>query len=117
MVFFDGECVMCNGIVVWLSQNSKELHFSSLQGQLFAEKGSGINIDSLVFMDEAEMYIKSDAIFAILKYVPSYSFFRIFKFLPRFARDTVYDFIAKRRKKRTDSCPIPPAGLRQKLLP
>ena len=103
VLFFDGDCVLCNNTVQWvLKKNiSKNIYFASLQGQ-FA-KNANLDLpsgtDSIVFMDGAKVFIKSEAAFEVLKHLKNYTWFRVFRIFPLKLRDYVYEYIAKNRKK------------------
>lgn len=111
IVFYDGECGLCNRAVVFLKQVDQKsiLHFETLQGSL-AEKHVPVEIrqalDTLVYYrEEKPLLLRSDAILQAL--IDTNSFCRIpaqlALLLPRFLRDSIYNWIAKSRHK---YCPL-----------
>ncbi len=126
IVFFDGYCVLCNGLVDFLLRIDKEnrLKFSSLQGetaQTHLDNKYSSYPNTVVFLKSVnDILEKSDAILEIAKTVGGFwGIFSYFKFIPKKMRDSVYDLIAKYRYtifgKRT-SCRLPTAEEKDKIL-
>lgn len=118
IVFFDGACVLCNRSVDFILKwdRKKRVKFASLQS-MFAEEffhkvKYDISIfDSLVFYDEGEIYIKSDAVLKISAHLGfPVSMLAALRIIPRPVRDYIYDHIAKKRFiwfSKRDTCRIP----------
>ncbi|HBO57257.1 MAG TPA: hypothetical protein DD622_02340 [Opitutae bacterium] len=107
IVFYDGECGLCNRAVIFLKQVDQKsiLHFETLQGTL-AAKHVPVEIrqalDTLVyFREDKPLLLRSDAILQAL--VDTNSICRLpahlALLLPRFLRDSIYNLIAKNRHK------------------
>jgi predicted DCC family thiol-disulfide oxidoreductase YuxK len=105
IVFFDGECIFCNRIVLYLMRCDKKnlLLFSSLQGRFFdtvrVNYGLKDEHNSIVVKQNELLYFKSEAVVLILNSLP-FRFrllARILNLLPIVLKDSVYDFIAKNR--------------------
>jgi len=105
IVFFDGECIFCNRIVLYLMQCDKKnrLLFSSLQGHLFeslrVKYGLKNDINSIVVEQNELFYFKSEAVIIILNSLP-FRFRllgRILNLIPIVLMNRVYDLIAKNR--------------------
>jgi len=105
IVFFDGECIFCNRIVLYLMQCDKKnrLLFSSLQGHLFeslrVKYGLKNDIDSIVVEQNELFYFRSEAVIIILNSLP-FRFRllgRILNLIPIVLMNRVYDLIAKNR--------------------
>ena len=77
-------------------------------------------LDSIVLIENGNVYIKSSAALRIAKKMSNlWPLFFALLIIPRFMRDGVYDFIAKNRYKwfgKKEQCMIPTPGLREKFL-
>ncbi len=115
LLLYDGTCNLCHWAVQWVKKNVRSTVFqfeplSSHFAQKLLEKHRNLqSIDSIIFLDESGIYVKSEAIFRISAYLkrpwPMLQFFRIF---PKSMCDAVYSFIAKNRKNwfGTHSCEL-----------
>lgn len=101
IIFFDGECALCTGVVQFILKrdNKKRFRFASLQGNvgrnlfLFTPK-----IDSIVLKIDEQHYIKSNAVLEICRLLGNgWHLLYMFRWIPRIFRDGIYDFIAKNR--------------------
>ena len=123
VLFFDGQCLLCNTTAHRVAKlNTPEnIHFASLQGKLSHEKLKTLpkDIDSIVFLDNDHIYIKSEAVFEILKYLPSLKWLRVLRVFPLSFRDYIYDFVARNRLKwfgTQEICEVPPKEFRGRYL-
>lgn len=123
VLFFDGGCVLCNSAALWVAKRNRpqNLHFASLQGE-FAQKNL-TNLppetDSLVFLDNSKLYIKSEAIFELIKHLPNYRWLKFLRIFPLNFRDWIYDLIAKNRIKwfgKAEVCRLPNTEFRSRFL-
>lgn len=107
IVFFDGECAMCNGFVLFVLDNDKKdkVRFMALQSEealnilskhsIILEKD---NLTTIYYLSNDVVLSKSNAILTILIDIQFFTFFAYCaKWIPKFVRDGVYQFIAKRR--------------------
>lgn len=126
IVFFDGVCNLCSGVVQWLIKHDKKgvLFYASLQGEtakevLMDEKWQ--KIDSIVFYTEGKFYSKSNAVLKISSLLGfPYSSAVLLYIFPRFLRDFVYDWVAKNRYQwfgKKSECWLPDANLMVKFKP
>ena len=103
VLFFDGDCVLCNKTAQWVGKKNiaKNIKFASLQSQFAKNSLVDLpnNIDSIVFMDGAKIFIKSEAAFEVLKYLKNYKWLIFLRAIPLKFRDVIYDYIARNRKK------------------
>lgn len=104
-VLYDGNCNFCSFIVNFLKQKDlqKKLNFIPVQ-QVEARKilrqrnEAFVNLMTIYFVTDQEVYKKSRAVFNILKLLPSpYKYLSLLRFIPRFITDHVYDLVAKYR--------------------
>ena len=127
IVFFDGDCNLCNGSVDFLMRKDqkRKLKFASLQGETAKNFLSGEdikNLGSVLFFSNGKLYKKSTAALKIGKELGGlYKFLsKIFSLVPNFIRDAVYSLIAKNRYKlfgKRDSCRTPSQEERDVFLP
>lgn len=115
IVFFDGNCNLCNGSVQFILKHEKSavLQFASLAGttaQSLLNKNQidALNTDSIVVYSGHSFLIQSDAALRIARELKfPFSILVVFGFLPKRVRDSVYRFIAKNRYQwfgKTEAC-------------
>lgn len=108
IILIDAECLLCHGFAKFvISQDTaKNMLFWALQDQELKEK---IEHDSILYPDSdsvlvytgAEILQKSRAVLYTLTQLPRYrQRSRIWYILPSRLSDSVYDFVARNRKKR-----------------
>ncbi|GAB4206302.1 MAG: DUF393 domain-containing protein [Bacteroidia bacterium] len=104
ILFFDGECVLCNKTVQWilLNESSPVIYFCSLQSD-YAKNlipAEMKNIDSVIVHKDGKFYTHFDAFIQIIPYLKvKWKWLIIIKILPSFLRKRIYNFIARNRKK------------------
>lgn len=126
IVFFDGECNLCNGAVDFLisRDTNSNLMFASLQGEAAKKYISQVQIDrlqSLIVWSKGQLYRESDAVLFLLKELGG--FWRLVASIghvfPRNFRDVIYRWIARHRyiwfgKRAT--CRVPNKAERAKFI-
>ncbi len=128
IIFFDGYCSLCNGLVDRLMRwdKRKEIQFASLQGEtarrlLPPERQSESDPDTVLYLRDGSIYERSTAILLVLKDLGGlWRIFTVLFIIPRFLRDLVYRFIARIRYTvfgRRDTCRLPTAEEKERLLP
>ncbi len=129
IVFFDGYCNLCNGLVDWLlkADTSQTLRFASLQGEAakkYLKNTAGKkapNLDSIVYFREERAYQRSHAILMLLADLGGvWKFVKIFLIVPSTFRDLIYSLVAKNRYRifgKRDTCRIPTPAEMNRLLP
>jgi len=126
IVFFDGYCGLCNGVVDRLMKldSEKILRFAPLQGETarahLCGAGAPTDVDTMIYLRDGERFEKSDAVLQILSDIgglgqlaPS------LRAIPLSLRDMLYRLVAGNRYKifgRRDSCRIPSSVERERLL-
>lgn len=118
MVFYDGECILCNKSIHWIIRRDRKekFLFSTLQSttakeylQSFMDEFPDVVL--LLNPSKTKVYIASDAFLMIMKQLGfPHCLWYVLRFIPRFLRNALYFFIAKRRFKwfgRQDYCSIP----------
>jgi predicted DCC family thiol-disulfide oxidoreductase YuxK len=128
LLFYDGVCAMCNGIVKRMLRIDKRrvFHFAPLQGETaeLARKlhpNFPIEIETLVYVRRGELFLRSRAAALAMQEMPypakALSWFR---FLPAWLTDFFYGIVARVRYRvfgKYEHCPLPPAEHRQRFLP
>jgi predicted DCC family thiol-disulfide oxidoreductase YuxK len=106
IVFFDGDCGLCNRLVQLLFKIDEQRIFSvaPLQGisarQLLPENFTSELSTIVVYIPASRLLLKSDAIIAIAtKMGGIYSIAHIFRLFPHFMRDFIYDLVARNRHR------------------
>jgi len=107
IVYFDGVCNVCDGLIQFIRKRDKQKTFSFLSLQspegvaLLHEFKDLQSIDSIVVVGEGKYYIFSDAILKIASLLPGFQFkiVKIIKILPLSLRTKLYKWFAKNRYK------------------
>ncbi|MEF9476871.1 thiol-disulfide oxidoreductase DCC family protein [Chryseobacterium sp. RRHN12] len=126
IVFFDGDCGVCNFWVQWiLERDRKDLFmFASLQSefgqQFLSERGLDTHVFNTMYLWKPGKYylIKSRAIFQIAKLLGGiYSLAFLGKIIPKFLSDKAYDLVSKNRMKLANQkCYLPDQHQRKKFI-
>ncbi len=115
IIFFDGECNLCNGFVQFILKNESvaTYKFCSLQS-VYAKEFFRLNyfvlpkIETVVLFENNSFYIKAEAVFQIVNKLKfPYKLLIIFKILPFFINNYLYGLVAKYRYKifgKTSTC-------------
>jgi predicted DCC family thiol-disulfide oxidoreductase YuxK len=126
IVFFDGECGLCNWAVDFFIRidGSQTLYFSSLQSafaiQFLKEKNITIHLDTIYFYHNQRIYDKSTAMKQI--FLSLNKFWRVIGWLislvPKSLADCIYCYIARNRFKLfgKTSCRIPTEEEKKRFL-
>ncbi len=128
IVFFDGVCAMCNGLVNFLLKADREqrLLFAPLQGTTAQQRLPPLSDTSaewsMIYLDAAGTRDKSDAALAVGRQLGGiWSLLSMLaRIVPRFIRNAIYRFIARNRYSwfgKKDACRIPTAAERERFLP
>lgn len=126
LVFFDGECGVCNFWVQWILERDKkdQFLFASLQskaGQNFLTK-NGLNttqFNTLYLLKPNQEYlIKSRAVLKIASLLGGvYSLLSFGNIVPRFVSDYLYDKVSENRMKLSaQKCFLPDAHQKKKFI-
>lgn len=125
ILFFDGVCGMCNGLINFLMSEDKNhaLRYAPLQGETAKDKVSADyleNLNSIVYQEADKVYTESDGIIHALAAMGGiYKLALGFKLVPKFLRNSIYKVISKNRYKwfgKKEQCRMPTLEEREKLL-
>ena len=127
IVFFDGECVMCNGFLDWMMtiDRSVILRVSPLQGKtakrLLPPLPHNPEEWSIYFLDENKLYSQSEAVVQILRRLGGFwAMLSMAGVVPVGLRDMVYRSVASNRYRilgKRDTCRLPNEQERSRFLP
>ena len=127
VVLFDGVCNLCNGAVNFIIDHDPEGHFqfAPLQSDLAqtaleARGQSALGLDTIVLLETANVYVRSDAALRIARRLSgAWPLLSVALWLPRPLRDTVYDWVASHRYDwfgTQEACRLPTPALRRRFL-
>ncbi len=127
IVFFDGDCVMCNGFLDWLIRIDRSALFrvAPLQGQtairLLPPLPQNPEDWSIYILDETGLYSQSEAVLQILRRLGGvWSLLSVGGVVPLVLRNSVYRVVARNRYRilgKRDSCRVPSEQERSRFLP
>ncbi|AZO72586.1 MAG: DUF393 domain-containing protein [Mesorhizobium sp.] len=127
LIVFDGVCVFCSGFVQTIVKldRDKRFRFATAQSPfgeaLFRKYGLPTdNYETNLAVIDGEAFTKLDSFVAVMAALGwPWRAARLLLVLPRPLRDWLYDRVAKNRYAlfgRKDSCDIPSAELRERLI-
>ena len=127
LIVFDGVCVFCSGFVQLIIRldRKKRFHFATAQSSfgeaLFRRHGLPTDdYDSNLAIIDGAAFTKLDSFVAVMSALGwPWRAAKALLILPRSLRDWLYDRVARNRYTlfgRKDSCEIPSAELRQRLI-
>jgi predicted DCC family thiol-disulfide oxidoreductase YuxK len=115
IVFYDGVCGLCSGVVARLLRWDKHhrLSFAALQGQTAARlriTSSG-DLESMVYLADGKRYTASEGVIrAMAAMGGGWKFVLVLLVFPRFLRDAVYNWVGRNRYRwfgKLPACRIP----------
>lgn len=127
VVLFDGVCTLCNRTVDFIIRHDRthRLRYGSLQsesGRQLLERFhlSRDSFDSIVVIDQGQVYVKSEAALHIARNLDApWRFAAVLRLLPRSLRDRIYDWIARHRYAwfgKRETCRVPAESERELFL-
>jgi predicted DCC family thiol-disulfide oxidoreductase YuxK len=128
IVLYDGVCGLCDRLVQFLvaRDRARLLRYAPLQGDTAAglrtqHDAIPQDLDTMVFVDEGVVYLRSRAAARIARYLPwPWRLASLVRFVPRFVADAVYGWVARSRYRifgKVEACGLPTAEERKLLLP
>ena len=125
VLFFDGECNLCNGAVQFIIRHDKKnlFLFAPLQSEAGREalrQFSGKAPDSVILFYNGRYFVKSAAALQTLKLLGgAWKWLYAGVIMPRFLRDWIYDFVSRNRYKwfgKRSECMIPTPELKVRFI-
>lgn len=127
VVFYDGECGLCDGFVQWLLRRDPRgrLRYAPLQGEtahrILGPPEGDAGGWTVVLLRDGRRLERSDAVLAILAELGApWSWLAPLRIVPRGLRDAVYRFVAARRYRwfgKRDACRMPRPEEAARFLP
>jgi predicted DCC family thiol-disulfide oxidoreductase YuxK len=107
IVIFDGDCAFCNKrvLVILKRAQQNDIYVCSSQSDIGIKLLKDHNItalpeETIIYLEDGKSFLRSNAVLQICKSLRRlYPLLFVFKIVPRRLRDSIYHFIAKRRKK------------------
>jgi len=117
IIFFDGNCNLCNGFIRLLIKldRKKVFHYLSIKSQTAAQLPQLKNYlippyQTVIFYKDNLLFTQSDAVIEILNYLNyPWKILSIIRFIPKKIRDYIYDLISQNRYRvfgQNNSCEI-----------
>lgn len=126
IVFFDGDCGVCNFWVQWILERDKKdkFMFASLQSdfgqQFLRDRGLETKVFNTLYLWKPKQYyqIKSRAVFEIANLLGGiYKLSVIGKILPKSLSDKMYDIVSRNRMKiANQKCYLPDQHQKKKFI-
>ena len=126
IVIFDGDCLFCQRSVRFIHRHDATdlFRFAARQSRagsrLLEQAGIGLAPNSMVLIDEAGTWLRSDAVLRIAARLgPPWSTAALLLHVPRVVRDAAYAVVAAIRYRLSGllpACGLPDAALRAKIL-
>ncbi len=104
IVFFDGECGLCNRLARFILQRSNKIQIAPLQSDtakaLLKQDLAGIlALNTLVLFENNTLYFKSNAVLRIFRKMHGpWPLLFIFTVVPVSVRDKLYEVLARNRR-------------------
>ena len=126
IIFFDGECGLCNRTVQWVlkKDKKKQFHYATLQSDfaqtMLQKENISISMDTIILYSNGKIYFKSAAVLHILYIIGGYwKLFSYLKVFPTIIRDGFYNLIAANRYRffgKKQQCMIPTPSQRAQFI-
>ncbi|UNO50796.1 DCC1-like thiol-disulfide oxidoreductase family protein [Alicyclobacillus acidoterrestris] len=125
IVLFDGVCNLCSAVVQFIIRRDAlaKFRFAPLSSQVAQKLVGGrvaLEADSVVFIEDGQIYTKSTAVLRILGNLRGiWSLCYVFVVVPTGLRDAVYDSIARHRYRwfgKQATCMVPTPELQSRFL-
>ena len=127
VIFFDGFCVLCNGLVDFVIQRdrSRRYRYATLQSEFGQRMQRRLSLpthsfETFILVEGGNSYIKSTAALRVLRNMPGlWPLLYGFVLVPRPLRDAVYSWVGKNRYRwfgRRSNCRLPSGEERSLFL-
>jgi len=127
ILLFDGICKLCNRLVIFVIRRDKDakIKFTPLQSasgmSLLKKTGLSVHdINSIVFIEGENLFLKSSAVLHIFKALGcGWRLFYGFIIIPKFIRDFLYNIVARHRYRifgKRETCMIPSPDIEKRFL-
>ncbi len=127
VLFFDGECNLCNSTIDFVIRRDRKRNFR------YAALGSAVadsllpddlpekhNLESFILLVEGKTYVRSEASLRVATWLPfPWNLCRLLLLIPSVLRDPVYRFVSRRRYEmfgKRATCRVPSPEERELFL-
>lgn len=128
VLFYDGVCTMCNGIVKAMLRLDRDrcFYFAPLQGDTSKlardlHPDFPTDIQTVVYLRRGEVFVRSRAVALAMAEVPfPAKILSWIRFLPTWLTDFFYGIVARARYRvfgKYERCPLPPPEHKARFLP
>jgi len=126
LVFYDGQCGLCDRSVRWLLRRDRggKLRFAPLQGTTAAallQHDIRADMTSLVLLDADGVHVRSEAAIRVVMHLGgAWRLARVLRSVPHRMRDGAYDLVARRRHRwfgSVEQCHLPEPDEGVRFLP
>lgn len=127
ILLYDGSCGFCQQSVQFVLQQERtdEVLFAPLQSDFASQiitKHPHLNdIDSIVFILGKDVFVESDAVWALASYLRApFGYAKFIRIIPKGLRDVAYRIVAKHRhrfiRRGNEACLLPTPEQRKRFL-
>lgn len=126
ILYYDGQCLLCDGFVNFLIKNDKKKQFlfCALQHQSSTEVRKKLNmtneIKTVALLYRGKLYTESDVSFQIIKIIGgAWVLLLPLIIVPKSIRNQVYRWVAENRYKwfgKSDQCIIPDQSIKERFI-
>ena len=127
IILFDGVCNLCSGFMKFVYQRDKKGIFKfawiqdeSAAGLLRQQNQAGAINDTIVLIENGNIYEKSEAFLRIMRRLRfPWPLMTVTVLVPRVVRDQIYDWVARNRYHwfgRKPACMVPTGDLLKRFL-
>lgn len=127
IMMFDGVCNLCCASVEFYIRRDRAgaIRYLPMQSELGQRTLALLDMprrdfETFVVLDGTSVFVKSDAVFHLLRYLPPpWPMLRYWRLIPRPVRDATYDLVARNRYRligRRASCHVPRSTDRARFI-
>ena len=126
ILFFDGECILCNKSIQYIIKHDKDklfkfAHLQSPFGQSYLKK---LKLDqsplsTIIYISNSNTYTKSTAVIRAFSKLGGWrKTIMVFLLVPEVIRNLIYDLIAKNRKLffKNETCTILNVDIKERII-
>ena len=126
IIFFDGVCNLCNGLVQFIIRHDKKgkFRFASLQSEtavrLLEGKVDMKEMRTLILLDNGKVYLRSRAVLRVASRLDGiWKASGILYIFPVFLADPVYNLVSRYRYRlfgKKDTCMVPTPEIKSRFV-
>ncbi len=126
ILFFDGYCTLCSGVVQFILPRDHQGYFKlgPLHGETAKQWLRAHPLpdqpDSLLLWEDQQWHVKSAAALRVTRHLPGWRWAWSLRFIPRGIRDLIYVLVARSRYSifgKNDACYLPRPEWADRFVP